>query len=295
MTIKLGILASILVSLSCSSTPVEEQFLFSVKNKFTNQKVIDFDRTQPLIRLKNKLAKKEPLVVHVFVPLCDNKNQGIVQVSKSLGDGFNLKTNLYWGALYGVKTHFKKLKDWSLIKSFKIVSDDVLERVIFEKTTANNQKVYLIADAYKGDQMETCLNDFFKAIAGKNKSKVAVNESLKLNLASKADFILFNGHNGLMDVAVAKPINTDGVIRDAGVVGCVSHSYFKEHFKSAKAYPLLMTTNFMAPEAYVLEGAINSWLKASSGETIRKQAGVYYNKYQKYGIKGSTRLFKTGW
>ena len=46
--------------------------------------------------------------VHVFVVLCDNKNQGIVPVPERLGDGEKPKTNLYWGARYGVKAFFRR-------------------------------------------------------------------------------------------------------------------------------------------------------------------------------------------
>lgn len=55
-----------------------------------------FNREEIKINLQNKILQKQPLIVHVFVPLCDNDNQGIVPVSASLGDGQNLKTNLYW-------------------------------------------------------------------------------------------------------------------------------------------------------------------------------------------------------
>ena len=61
------------------------------------------DRTKIKERLQRKIKNKEPLLIHTFVPLCDNDNQGIVPVNKSLGDGFNLRTNLYWGALYVAK------------------------------------------------------------------------------------------------------------------------------------------------------------------------------------------------
>ncbi len=44
--------------------------------------------------------------IHIFVALCDNKNQGIVPVPPILGNGEDPKNNLYWGALYGVKTFF---------------------------------------------------------------------------------------------------------------------------------------------------------------------------------------------
>ena len=45
----------------------------------------------------------EPLRVHVTVALCDNATQGMVPVPAAIGDGDDPRTNLYWGARYGVK------------------------------------------------------------------------------------------------------------------------------------------------------------------------------------------------
>ncbi len=49
--------------------------------------------------------------VHVYVALCDNIHQGIVPIPKDLGNGQSPRTNLYWGALYGVKTYFTNSKE----------------------------------------------------------------------------------------------------------------------------------------------------------------------------------------
>ncbi len=46
-------------------------------------------------------------VIHTLVGLCDNIHQGIVPVSESLGNGQDPKSNLYWGAAYGIKTYFQ--------------------------------------------------------------------------------------------------------------------------------------------------------------------------------------------
>ena len=44
--------------------------------------------------------------IHVLVALCDNVNQGIIPVPAKLGNGDKPDDNLYWGALYGVRTYF---------------------------------------------------------------------------------------------------------------------------------------------------------------------------------------------
>ena len=51
----------------------------------------------------------------------------------------------------------------------------------------------------------------------------------------------------------------------------------------------------MAPEAYVIDALINSWVTLEEETKIRKEAGKAYNKYQKCGIRGATELFRTGW
>ena len=51
------------------------------------------------------LFSQPPKSIHIIVALCDNEFQGIVPVSDLLGNGREPGTNLYWGALFGVKTN----------------------------------------------------------------------------------------------------------------------------------------------------------------------------------------------
>src|SRR5215212_8846369 len=56
---------------------------------------------------------KKSRTIHVFVALCDNKYQGIVPVGKSIGNGQDPESNLYWGCDLGLRTYFKKKNsDW---------------------------------------------------------------------------------------------------------------------------------------------------------------------------------------
>lgn len=86
-------------------------------------------------------------VIHVFVALADNVNQGIVPVSASLGDGDSPKTNLYWGAAFGIRTFFSKSSDWELISVTSTPSAAILERCIFKHRRAS---LLMVADAYQG-------------------------------------------------------------------------------------------------------------------------------------------------
>lgn len=287
-----------LLSCTSDSAPQKEQQTITPEAIFTKEKikkkVYPKDRSEILKRLQQKIEDKKPLVIHAFVPLCDNEDQGIVPVSKSLGDGLNLRTNLYWGALYGVKTHFKKQQDWELLFSKKDLNRNILERVVFFKKYENGAQVYFVADAYRGDRMKKCLTDYFAALSNENNSEFNFLDK-KIGIEGNADLIVFNGHNGLMDTSIESPNNVHTFAKDAIAVACISFDYFKEYYEKVNAYPLLNTKNLLAPEAFVLENVFDAWANLKDEEAIHHAAGSAYNQYQGCGLKGAERLFQAGW
>lgn len=226
--------------------------------------------------------------IHVYVALADNKNQGIVPVPERLGNGDDTTNNLYWGAMYGVKSWFKRSADWSLISSKKDLSDNVLERCVFRHKRSH---VYLVADAYRGPEIKSCISNFLSAAAGDNGSNINVStNSIETN--GNADLVVYAGHNGLMDFNVRTPVyRKDSGNRDAMILACKSSPYFGPLLHKLRCVPLLLTTGFMAPEAYTLDAALSAWINNKSPADIRKAAARAYNKYQKCGIAGAMRLF----
>jgi len=230
--------------------------------------------------------------IHVYVALCDNENQGIFPVPSKLGNGQDPRNNLYWGALYGVKTHFKKSKGWTLIKTLKSDNPLILERLLFKHKTVNT---YLLADAYDGKYIKQTTIDFLEATAGRNQQLIHHN-SLELNFGGKSKLLAYVGHDGLMDFNVEgkfSPKNTDK--RDAIVLACISKNYFKPYFEKTKVNPLVWTTGLMAPEAYTLKAAIDGWVIEETDLQIREHASKAYHKYQKCGINAARRLLVTGY
>jgi hypothetical protein len=101
-------------------------------------------------------------IIQVTVALCDNQYQGIVPVPQSLGNGQDPNSNLYWGAAFGLRTYFKRRKDWSFVHE-ATVDSPILERIIFKHKTA---AYYLIADAWDGKYIEDATKSFLVASAG---------------------------------------------------------------------------------------------------------------------------------
>ncbi|KZS41099.1 hypothetical protein AWE51_23385 [Aquimarina aggregata] len=235
----------------------------------------------------------ETRTIHVFVALCDNTFQGIVPVPEKIGNGKDPALNLYWGAGYGVKSFFKiKTKDWVLVKQLKSSNPIILDRLLFKHSTKN---VYLLADAYDGEKIKTCVEDFLKASNSQNGFTIKEN-NLTLNFGGDSDLISYVGHDGLMDFEVDIDYNeTYKKKRDVIILACFSRNYFTTEIRKANANPILWTTHLMAPEAYTLKAAIDGWINNENGKQIDERAAQAYNKYQKCGIKGARNLFTTGY
>ena len=230
--------------------------------------------------------------IHVFVSLCDNEFQGIAPVPEKIGNGKDPAHNLYWGCGYGVKSFFKyKAPEWKLVKTIAAKDTMILERVLFKHTSKD---VYLLADAYDGEQIKPCIQNFLKASNGQDLEAIKY-DSLQLKFGGGSDLISFVGHDGLMefdaDVTYKRnPTNTIEVM----ILSCNSKMFFGPEIKKSGAKPVLWTTHLMAPEAYTLKSAIDGWLKNETGVQIEERAAQTYNQYQKCGLRGARNLFTTG-
>ncbi|WP_420570745.1 hypothetical protein [Kordia sp.] len=230
--------------------------------------------------------------IHVFVALCDNVNQGIVPVPKSLGNGQNPRTNLYWGALYGMKTHFKRSKDWQFVKTIPSKNPKILERILFKHKTSHT---YLLADAYDGKYVKQTTIDFLKASSGANSEEIVVNDT-KLTFGGNAGLIAYIGHDGLMEFNLNTKLNPkNNKKRDAIILACISKDFFKPYLQQTGANPLVWSTGLMSPEAYTLKWAIDGWILNESDAAIRERAAKAYHKYQKCGMRGARGLLVTGY
>ncbi len=245
-------------------------------------------------------------VVHVFVALCDNKYQGIVPVPAALGNGQDPRSNLYWGAMYGVKTFFRRSPHWARLK-FEMKPTErppgepdgaVLGRCVF-KSVGLTPQVYVIAEAWDGRHMKAALMAFLRAAAGSLNATLVTNEDDEsaghtILAGGRSDMVCFVGHNGLMDTRFSSFPENAGANPDCAVVlACKSRDYFAKPLTAAKCRPLITTTGLMAPEAYTLDAIIRSWANGDDAAVTRRKAGAAYAKYQRIGHGAAERLFAT--
>jgi hypothetical protein len=284
----LSAIALLLLLLGCSQQA--RPLANGVVSQQTKQSSVErLANAQAVIHNKDK-------VIHVLVALCDNEHQGIVPVPAKIGNGDDPAHNLYWGAGFGVKTFFSKSRQWQLVAQTPSAKSAVLERLIFKHKTKG---AWLVADAYRGSELKQTIRDLLNYAAGKEGEGIQVKtgaDTVTLGIGSNAELLAFVGHNGLMDFTLYDvPPKQDDRQRAVIILCCISKRYFANPLKTAGGYPLLWTTGLMAPEAYVLQAAVEGWLADENGERIRERAAIAYNTYQKCGLKGARNLFATGW
>ncbi|NDI98023.1 hypothetical protein GWA97_02945 [Flavobacterium sp. LaA7.5] len=228
--------------------------------------------------------------IHIFVALCDNKYQGIVPVPAGIGNGQDPNSNLYWGCGYGIRTYFKKSKEWKLLNTSK-PGNNILERLVFKHTSKN---YYLVADAYDGKYIRKCTEDFLNSSAGNQKQTLDI-DNITIGVGGNASLLAYIGHDGLMDFTINnKFVNTDGKKRDIIILACYSKMFFEPHLKTANVNPLVWTSHLMCPEAYTIHDAIIGYVNHETNEQIRTRAVQAYSKYQKCSEKAARNLLITG-
>ncbi|MBK8227427.1 MAG: hypothetical protein IPK70_09670 [Flavobacteriales bacterium] len=240
----------------------------------------------------NALSAQSPRVAHVLVALCDNEHQGIVKVPAGIGNGQNARTNLYWGAGYGVKTHFDRSADWLRVPCGAAIEPHILDRAVWKH---RDSAVYIVADAYDGRHIREATVDLLRYSSGQGPRTVKAGGTT-LHAGGNAALVAYLGHDGLMDFSIEERFTSSGhSSREAIILACISKRYFAEHLRATGADPLVWTTGLMAPEAYTLKAALDGWVLRENQERIRERSAAAYDKYQKCGINGARRLLVTGW
>ena len=215
----------------------------------------------------------------IIVSLADNVHQGIVPIKASLGNGQDPRNNLYWGALYGVKSYFKQSAGWN-VRSQPTDNPVILDKLsLWQDNDRNGEEV--TAEAWDGSAQKSATEQFMQALVYTND-----------------DLTIFVGHNPLMDVEVPMPKIEPNRLeynkarnRKFAVISCQSRSYFEDRIKAAGHVPYVLTAGNMAPEAYVVDAIIRAWVEGKPAQTAREYAAEAYAKYQKIPIKNANWLF----
>ncbi len=253
-------------------------------------------------RIDADLRAGKPLLAHVVVALCDNEHQGIVPVPAALGDGQDPRSNLYWGAMYGVKTFLARGAGWRPAGALPAPAPPVLDRVVLRSTVQRSGRpveAYVVAEAWDGRAMRGAIERFLALASGRNPETLQLagpGAAPPLAACGAAHLVAFVGHNGLMDFRLAAaPDPAPGAPpRSSAVLACASKSHFLDPLRGGGSHPLLLTNGLMAPEAYSLDALVRAWFAGESAAGVRDAAAAAYARHQRCGREAARNLFWAG-
>lgn len=237
-----------------------------------------------------------PLVIHVIVPLCSNDQ--IDCGSPAAGQAGNLRTNLYWGAVFGHRRFFeRKNSDFKRIDLAR-GKGPLLERAVYRRMiaapgqTRNEEKSIeqiVVLDAYHGDSIDQAVETFWHRATHGGVVHFRDGEKEREERVSIAGYA---GHNRLMDGVrlSAAPKETSSAI-PSFVLACASEQYFGPSLRAAGSPTLVMTRTLMAPEGYVLDAVVRAIGERAKPERIRAAAVKAYAKWQKLSDGAAGTIF----
>lgn len=249
----------------------------------------------------DRVRRQGYVTVSVHVGLYDRDNTGAVYA-----DGDDPQTNLYWGALYGIDTHFANAAHWRRVYRDGGTGQDVVARAVFQKHVTPSEHwvalgvtqpfdVYVLATAWRHKHLvEAMEQPLREAICG---------EITKLDINGRT--IAFGGDSAIVGYVGQNHMRDEYWDPLAQLEGCqLSHPvgvFYAAPFSAAGLhrplietglYPVLFTRNRITPEAYVVDGILEALIVGDFGQGFVDSAANQYARYQKgIGIETARSFF----
>jgi hypothetical protein len=226
-------------------------------------------------RVARDVRAGRPLVVQVHVALCDNRH--VRCGSTGLGDGDDLKKNLYWATSGGLRGWFERRgSGWTRVSVTRGKRPEILEQVTYARTVAP-EGVWRELGVDKPFELRVVANGW---------QGVAIDDALEtfvedLHHDGDAHLVAFVGHNRFMDREPFEfPKSADQRPKGVVAIACATKPYLQPVI-SPRRVPLLLTTDLMFAGSHALDGAIQSFAAGGSYSDIRAAAARSYAEGQR--------------
>jgi hypothetical protein len=266
-------------------------------------------------RIDDDIRKGKPLVTFVLVPLCSNDQ--IDCGSTAAGRPGNLNTNIYWGAVFGIRRFFeRKSSAWTRVEltqgadqGFRspegkpldhVPPGVLLERAVYVrkadpgdatgKRAASGEQI-VVLQAVHGAQIDHAISLFWSLATAGGRVRFQDGQRIRDERVHVAGYA---GHNRLMDgIKLPAPPGARKVAEPipSFVMACASDAYFSDSLRQAGSEPLVMTRSLMAPEGYVIDGIAQALGDNAALPDVRDRAVQAYANWQRLSNGVASTIF----
>jgi hypothetical protein len=264
-------------------------------------------------RLSKDLAAGRPLVVTVYVALCDNDSQGIVPVrNRSICDGDRPMENMYWAgenALAGVA----KAGRWKSVRRVEDPEGDVMIEQVWLKRARPGPglralgvegpfDVYVVGRAYRGSRIGRAFADYLRAVHDDAALELEVGEG-RLSYGGAGHVVGYVGHDYMMDVMPGSEEADDIEAASRGAspspkgvfaLACAGDSWIRPTISRANVYVLALNVYLAFPNARAIGGVLEGVIAGGDGRAIHLAAARGFAKGQGCGLGWARKALATG-
>lgn len=230
-----------------------------------------------------RVRSTKTFVVQVLVPLCSNRQ--INCGGSWAGHPGGLRTNIYWGAIFGARTFLERPEmQWERVDVSKPASP-LLEQAVFRRfvpgaawQTEGDVEVLVVLQAVHGALIHHAVNTFWEvALAG---GEVSFRDGAR-ERREPVSVAAYAGHNRLMDGLRLPPKPASLHPVPSFVLACMSDKWFGSPLRDAGSPTLVTSRGYMAPEGYVIDAVVKAMAENRTADDVRSAAVEATRKWQR--------------
>jgi hypothetical protein len=249
------------------------------------------------------IAAGKPVVVQVHVPLCDNS---IIRCGGAgLGDGNDLRRNLYWATSEGLAGWMDR-RDSGWSPELRTTGDAVGEPEVLQVRVWRREldlptawrapgmpqrfTVRVVGFAWRGTSIDRALSAYLSDLFRRRSRVIPLvdpgsGRRLDIEAGGAARLVAWAGHNRLMDIRAnwAELVRTQdtGFRKGALAIACYSADYLRPALPGPSRVPLLMTASFVMASSAALEQGALAFLAGGDFAAIRAAGIAGYARGQR--------------
>jgi hypothetical protein len=261
-------------------------------------------------RIAADIQAGKPMVVTVYVALCDNDSQGIVPVkNKKICKGNDPDNNLYWASSGGLFGHTRS-RHWKRLSVDENRTPDIAVRAVWTKRLVASGllremgvkggfDVILVGLAYRGERIRQTMVDYLKAVNRDDVDALTLPDGRVIDAYGKSHIIGWIGHDYFMDEpdvpSLIAETRGDSSL-DKGVFGlsCMSDLYFRPAIERTNVHILALNRQFTFPSAFTVLGIIGALAEGKDHPGIHRAAVKAFAEGQKRPAGELMRVFSYG-
>ena len=243
--------------------------------------------------LAARVRASRSIVIQVAIPLCSN--QQIHCGGSWAGHPGDLRTNIYWGAIFGARTFFERpAAGWERVEVAPR-GLPMLEQAVFRRRVpgaawgaAGEIEALVVLQAFHGSLIHQAVSTLWQtALSG---GEVSFRDGGR-DRREPVTVAAYAGHNRLMDGWRLPPAPPSPRPIPSFVLACMSERHFGVPLRGAGSSTLLTSRAYMAPEGYVIDAVAKAIAGNRPAAEIRGAAVDATAKWQRISRARADAVF----